>query len=378
MCMIFNNSLHLKTLFRRFDWLLGGITLLLVGIGFLGLVSAELPQGDAFPNLTKQILIMASMVPLMILLATWNYRQLSLLLPWIWVGTIMILLGVLVVGATIRGSQGWFVLGSLHVQPVEIAKIVLLLVLARFFSLQGSALTWRNLVVSGLITASFVVPVLLQPDTGSAALLIALWLCFLLLCASRKQLLSIALVGAVVIAVGGAFFLKPYQRARIMTFFSPQNDRLGSSYNLNQAILAIGSGGLWGQGMGKGPITSLRFLPEQETDFMVAVLGESFGFVGISVLLTAVMALLFVLVRRARHIHERYGSLLYLGFGSLIMVESFLNIGMNIGLTPIVGIGLPFVSYGGSSLMAHMLGIGILESVGVHQRGTGVDSLSTI
>jgi rod shape determining protein RodA len=222
----------------------------------------------------------------------------------------------------------------------------------------------RYVIESGLITLFPVVLVLMQPDFGSASVLIGTWF-IILICAGLpwRMLLGAIVVFAAIFAVGWQFFFADYQQARILSFIDPSRDPLGQGYNVTQAIIAIGSGGLFGSGLGFGTQSQLKFLPESQTDFIFAVIGEELGFVGVCIVLLSFGVIFFRIRRHVVLSRDDFANLLLLGSGAVIFLQFFVNVAMNLGLFPVTGIGLPFVSYGGSSLLAMFALAGIAESI---------------
>ena len=227
---------------------------------------------------------------------------------------------------------------------------------------------------TGLGTAALVALVMLQPDLGSAFILLAIWL-FLILVVGlpKKQLLVMVSVFLLTAAAFWLFWLKDYQKQRIISFVSPmENTRdaanLARDYNVNQSIIAVGSGGVWGKGLGYGSQSQLRFLPEANTDFIFAVVTEELGLVGATLTLFCFGLLFYRLLKTLRLINNDFGVFFILGASGLIFIEMLVNIGMNLGLLPVVGIGLPFLSYGGSAIITHLALIGIVQSIVIRSK----------
>jgi rod shape determining protein RodA len=208
-----------------------------------------------------------------------------------------------------------------------------------------------------------------QPDFGSAMIIILLWLAMLVFSGyGKKYFITIFLIGIIFAGAGWLFYLKPYQKERIMTFARPESRGLEEGYNVNQAMIAVGAGRVAGRGIGFGSQSQLRFLPESQNDFIFAVIAEELGLLGVGLVLTFFSVFLYRSAILTRRLKDDAGIFFILGAASLIFIEMFINIGMNIGLLPVVGISLPFVSYGGSALVSSLILVGIMESIIIRSR----------
>lgn len=292
----------------------------------------------------------------------YNLRSFSI---YFYIIAVLLLVAVLVFGKTVRGTTGWFEVYGFSMQPVEFVKISLIIFLARYYSGVSIKLSpLRHLLLSGLGALVFVILVLLQPDFGSALLLFLLWSGMVVVSGFNKRyFLVIAAVLALTFLSGWFFFFKDYQKQRLMTFFKPTTDSLQEGYNVNQAMIAVGSGGLYGQGIGFGSQSQLKFLPESQNDFIFAVIAEELGFFGVCLVLSFFGIIFYRLIRAAKETNNDFGAFFLLGACILLFIEMFINIGMNIGIMPVVGISLPFLSSGGSAIVASMILIGIAESI---------------
>lgn len=355
---------------RAMDWYLLAGALGLTAFGLVGVGSLALSSSPTdFGNLTKQLLAALLGSGAIMLLSLYDYRGFERSSRFYYLSGAALLTAVIFFGQTIRGTRGWFVAGGFSFQPVEIAKVLLLVYLAATFARHAYARDFWSMLWSGGGVGAYVSLVLLQPDAGSALLMLLLW-GFLLLVGGIKRsvLLTVMALAAVIAAASWLFALQPYQKDRIVTFVDPGRDPLGRGYNLTQSVIAVGSGGMFGKGFGEGSQSQLHFLPEAQTDFMFAVLAEQFGaFASLATigLFALVLYRTWLLARRSR---ENFTLFLCLGAFLLFAVESVVNIGMNLGLLPVAGLALPFVSYGGSSLVSSLVLIGILESIAVRQR----------
>lgn len=353
----------------RFDWLLIASVTFLIGVSLLGLYSFSATlSGNGF--FLRQALFAGVSLGTMFFLATTDYRHLARLSTPIYFVTLGVLILVLVIGEPIRGTVGWLSFGVFQLQPVEFAKITLIVFLASFLSKKQSELgEWTRLIASLFLSAGIILLVMRQPDLGSSVVLASIWLVMILASGIRlKHFFVLAVLG--LLLVGGSWFLlEDYQKARVETFLNPQLDPQGSGYNVLQSMIAVGSGGFSGKGIGHGTQSQLSFLPEKHTDFIFAVLSEELGLFG-SILIVAVYGLLLYRVKRIGDLApDNTGYLIAVGFLTMLFVHITINVGMNIGLVPVTGLPAPFLSYGGSSLLSMAAGIGLLLSIYRFRRG---------
>lgn len=302
-----------------------------------------------------------------------DYSNLAKYSVYIYALNIILLLAVLVFGAEAKGAQAWIPIGSYRFQPAEVVKALLILGLAQFLTPRiGKLNTYREMLPVFLYAGIPLGLIMLQPDLGTGLVYVAVMFGMLLAAGAsplRLFLLLAAGIGLMVLAIYGHYTwgwwlpLKEYQLMRLVVFINPMIDPRGWGWNVIQSQIAVGSGGLWGKGWGMGSQTKGDFLPEQWTDFIFSVLAEEFGFIGV----TALLLLFFVLVYRgikiAGQAKDAYGSLIAVGVISMFAFHILQNIGMAIGIMPITGIPLPFVSYGGSALLANMISLGLLMNV---------------
>lgn len=364
-------TVGLRQLARGLD--LGLLTVALVltlfGLGALFSMSLNAESGS-LTAFYKQLAFIVVGLGGVILLARFDYRYLGGV-HWILYGAgVLALIAVRLVGRTVNGTTGWFEVAGVQLQPVEFMKIVVCLVLAKYIADHADRLnSWRTVVNSGFIVGLPIVLVMLQPDFGSAILLAAIWFGLLLvLPISRRKIFLLLLVGVVTAVSSWFLVLRPYQKERILNFLSPGRDPLRSGYNVTQAMTAIGSGQLFGRGLGLGPQSQLSFLPERQTDFIFASIGEELGFVGTVTILTLFGILLWRLYGLSRRSRDTFSIILSTALGLMFFVQASINIAMNLGAFPVTGIPLPFVSYGGSSMLSSLLAIGIAESLAARQR----------
>jgi len=277
-----------------------------------------------------------------------------------------ILLGaVLIFGSTIRGTTGWFRIAGFSFQPAEAAKVGLVMVLAWLVVRYGRRFHRPQfMIASGFLAGVPIILILLQPDLGSALVLFTIWFGTMILAGIKKRYVILLLVFLIAgFFIGWFFLFQTYQKERLFTFVDSERDPLGAGYNVTQSVIAIGSGGFFGRGLGFGSQSQLHFLPEAQTDFIFAVIAEELGFVGAVIVLVLFFLMLWRLIRIARLAGSEFGAYLVSGIVLLFLIQLVLNIGGAAGLLPITGVTLPFVSYGGSSLLAFFAALGILMSL---------------
>ncbi|MGQ9922093.1 MAG: rod shape-determining protein RodA [Desulfobacca sp.] len=360
-----------RRLLKNIDWLLILLVLAVVSLGIINLYSAGFNQtGDrATPLYVKQIYWLLIGLALMCAMTTFDYRRLANLAYPIYWFSILLLVAVMLVGKVVAGSKRWLVLGPITFQPSELAKVGVILALATHFFRreQFDPLTWRQLAFPSLLLLIPFGLVGKQPDLGSALLIATVAGTLILFVGVRWHILLTLGVSLISASPVFWYFLKDYQKQRIFTFLNPEQDPLGSGYHIIQSKIAVGSGLFWGKGFLKGTQSQLNFLPEQHTDFVFSVFAEEWGFVGSVVLIVLYLGLILWGLQIARACRERLGNLLAVGITAMIFWQIFINISMVTGLLPVVGIPLPFFSYGGSSLIVNFLGIGLLLNIRMRQ-----------
>lgn len=364
--------IHFFRQLQRADWFLVSGAFTLVILGLATIYSVELSYGDSdFLNIQKQAVAAAVGWIVFFAVAHSNYHLLRNYALVSYVIGVALLVGVLLFGSTIRGTTGWYAVGPVSFQPVEFMKVALAVALAAYFSRRARVdFGWRELLESGVIAGVPAGLVLLQPDLGSAVLLLGMWGILVLFAGVKKRHVAALLVAFTVVSVvAWSFLLAPYQKDRILTFANPSADPLGQGYNVTQAIIAVGAGGWFGSGLGFGSQSQLKFLPESQTDFIFAVIAEELGFVGVLLVLGAFAVVFYRIWHLASGTRDDFTSFLLLGIGAVIFVQFFINVGMNLGLLPVTGVALPLVSYGGSSLLFTLVMLGIVESVAMRSGG---------
>ncbi len=280
------------------------------------------------------------------------------------------LLMLFLVGSVFKGARGWFNLGFFAIQPADPMKVVLVLMLAKYFSRRHIEIAhFKHIFVSGLYAMVPFLLVLVQPDFGSAIILFAIWFGMTIVSGISKKHLVIVFGAGIIAFLGMWFFvLQPYQQARIKTFIHPLTDIRGAGYNAYQSTIAVGSGELLGKGIGFGTQSRLKFLPEYQTDFIFASFAEEWGFVGVLLLLLCYGVIIWRILANAALGATNFETLFALGFAIFLMTQLSIHIGMNMGLLPVTGQTLPFMSYGGSHLVTEFAGIGLIMGMRKYSR----------
>jgi len=357
---------HLKKL----DWILIICVLLLVLIGLLSIYSSSRGKGNLL-NFKKQVIFFVISFLLMISFSFLDWRifqENSYLILALYFLCLISLAGLFFFAPEIRGTKGWYKLGAISIDPIEFTKITLMILLAKYFSKRHVEMYQvSHILISGLY---FLIPGILiffQPNLGSVLILAILWVGILIISGIKLRHFFLLLLCFLLILISGwQFFLKDYQRQRIISFFQPRFEPQGIGWNQAQSKIAIGSGGLFGQGIFKGSQTQYGFLPEPQTDFIFAAISEEMGIFGIIFLFLLFSIMIWRILRIAILSQSNFPRLFTLGFAIILSSEIFIHVGMNLGLLPIIGISLPLVSYGGSSLITTFLTLGILQSIEIH------------
>ncbi|PIZ55998.1 rod shape-determining protein RodA [bacterium (Candidatus Torokbacteria) CG_4_10_14_0_2_um_filter_35_8] len=353
---------------KNFDWVLFITSLLLVALG-VSLIYSTTLDFDSRTSLVKKQIISLGIGTILMFLISLTHFQLFHTYAWVFYFiSIAILSSVLFFGEEIRGTRGWFFIGGFGIQVSEYAKILLIISLARYFSsVKDRMYQTRHIFITGALMAVPTFLVLKEPDSGTALIFFSIWLCMLISSGVKRiHLLILSALGVLGAIFSWLFVLADYQKERFFALLDPASDPLDQGYNIIQSMVAVGSGGFLGKGLGHGTQSQLRFLPEQHTDFIFAVVAEELGFVGALFLIGLLSFLFWKLITILKKTGDDFGVFVICGFLALLITETFVNIGMNIGLLPIIGIPLPLVSYGGSSLIMTFVGLGILQSIKSH------------
>jgi len=351
---------------KRIDWLILGTALALCFLGVLFIRSSSWRVQDSTyaPYPQKQIVFIVVSVLFLLVTLRISYMYLARMAFGIYFAGIMMLLAVPVIGKTIYGARRWIDFGPFDLQPSELVKIALILTLARFLMYRSGGHRFSSVLGPLLITFFPLILILKQPDFGTSMVLLPI--CFGMLYASGaklKYLISIGIVGLMLLVPMWKFGLKQYQKDRILAFIYPELDPLGRGYQTNQSMIAVGSGGWTGKGIAKGTQNRLNKLPQRHTDFIFAVIAEEWGFMGSSLVIFLYVILLMLIARVAIYTREPFGRLVAVGVMMLFASQIFVNIGMAVRLMPVTGLTLPFISYGGSSLVTSFVGLALVMSI---------------
>lgn len=340
---------------------------MLLGVGLLALYSISVSEKISAGEMTffgKQLAAFAVGIIVMFVFSLVDYHNFKSHSKIIYFLMIVVLLLVLVKGSLVRGTTGWISIGFFNFQPVEMAKVLLILSLASFITKSKAMLSEiTRLVASFFITGVVILLVLLQPDFGSALVLMAILITMLFLSGIEWKYLAVIFCLGLFSLIVIWFLLADYQKNRIINFINPENDPKGSGYNVIQSMVAVGSGGLTGKGLGHGSQSQLNFLPENHTDFIFAVIVEEFGVLGSGVVIILLVIIFYRLKKIAQIAMDNLGYLIVAGSMAMFFVQVVVNIGMNIGVMPVTGIPLIFLSYGGSSLVVSFMTIGIVNNI---------------
>ena len=356
---------------KRYDVILLGATSLLIALGLLVLYSSGIRSAQSASQLdtSRQVIYVLVGAVLFWLVTRLDYDVLRGYSKAIYIIMVVLLIIVEVFGATRLGATRWISLGFFQFQPSEFAKLALIIFLARFFAdSYDHSDKIKYLVISILYLLPPLLLVLAQPDLGTALVLLVIWLAMALTSRIKKRYF-VALLAILVISTPLLYpRLAPYQQQRVATFVSPTANPSTTGYNVNQAIIAVGSGGIFGQGLSSGSQSQGNFLPSQNTDFIFAVLSEKLGFFGGVVCIFLYSVLVVRAIWIARNSSDRFGTFLAIGIATMFGFHVVVNISMNIGLLPVTGIPLPFISAGGTSMIISLLSVAILESIYAKRR----------
>lgn len=364
-----------RRLIKNFDWFLLLITLLIAIVGILVIYSATHGKGEILSGelYVKQIYWLAvGLLAIMIIICV-DYRTIARYAYFLYVLTILSLIWVLFKGKTGFGASRWLSLGFISFQPSELAKIIVILVLAKYFDDKNKKepYEWRDLIFPIMIIILPTLLTLKQPDLGTSIVLVLIFLTIIFFAGFAFRVYLFLVTGGIISFISLWLLdkyeifklLKPYQKERLLVFINPNLDPLGSGYHIIQSKIAVGSGGFFGKGFLGGTQSQLSFLPQQHTDFIFSVLAEEWGFLGTILLLS--LYLLFILWggKTVMLAKDKLGALIAGGVIATIFIYTIINIGMTIGLMPVVGLPLPLMSYGGSSVVCTMIGVGLLLNI---------------
>lgn len=358
-----------RQLWRNFDFWLFGASLFLSIFGIMMIQSAIAGNEVLAEAVSRQPIFLALGVLLMLVMTAIDYHYWGSLARFIYIFSVLALAILGIYGQVRFGSARWFDTGVILIQPSEIIKILMIMVLADYFAKNNDKphdLRW--MLRSFLLTMGVVIWILLQPNLSTSIVILVIWFSLLWICGlPLKYLIILSIMGLVLVAV--AFpFLADYQQARVVNFLFPDPEAsYGDTYNVEQALITIGSGGWFGQGYGQGSQVQLRFLKVRHTDFIFSAMAEEFGFVGTTLIMALLVFIIWRCIQAGRNASDLYGSLIAYSYAAMLFFQAAVNIGVNLNVVPVSGLPLPFMSYGGSSLLSSVMGIGLVESVNLRK-----------
>lgn len=359
-----------RRIFQNFDWTLLALVLCLCAFGVVNIYSTGYSLADSqSPLYIKQLQWIVLGLLFMMIAFLIDYRTINEAAYLIYGLCIAALFFVALFGHTANGAKRWISLGFFLFQPSELMKVTIIIALARYFDDHKSNEPYllRELFIPCLLVALPFALILKQPDLGTALMILIISSSMVLFIGMNWKSIVIALVSVMAFLPATWFFLRDYQKNRLLTFLSPESDPLGTGYHIIQSMIAIGSGGFFGKGFLQGSQTQLKFLPEQQTDFVFSVFAEEWGFLGGLILLLMFVSLIIWGLKIALHSKDLLGTILAFGVTALITWQVVINLGMVLGMLPVVGIPLPFLSYGGSAVVTLLGGIGLLMNVSVRR-----------
>ncbi len=371
-----------RKLIKNVNWYIPIVTLLLIAIGILSICSAgELNKESAtgIRLVKKQLISVVLGIILIAIIQFFDYRIFQYYSTIIYIATVAVLGMILIIGTTAKGRTGWISLGGFNFQPSELAKVTMILVLAEVIDSKREELKYLTGFIKPFLYV--LVPILLiilQNDLGTSLVMITIFIGMLFVGGANVRFMTLIFGGGfslVVLLIAShllfdtpLIFFKKYQLNRLIVFINPGIDPTGIGYNIIQSKIALGSGRLFGKGLFAGTQNQLRFLPEKHTDFIFSVIGEEFGFIGVLIVIILYFILLWQIINVAREAKDNYGRLLATGIAAMFFFHILENIGMTMGLMPITGLPLPFISYGGSSMITSLIAIGLVLNVNIRRK----------
>lgn len=352
--------------FKKLDWLLILSAVLIVLIGLASLYSSSSRTGS-FANFWKQVVFFILGLLFMFFFSAFQwrtFRENKYLIFVLYLFFLLTLAGLFLFAPEIRGVQKWYKIGPFSIDPIEFVKIILVIILAKYFSMKHIEMYQiKHVLFSGLYVLFPAILTFFQPDFGSILIFGFLWIGILIVSGIKlRQFLILSLILILVFSLAWVFLMKDYQKGRVLSFLLPV-DPLGKDWSKNQAKIAIGSGGFWGQGLFQGSQTQYGFLPEVQTDFIFAALAEETGLFGVSILFLSFLVLFWRILKITLKSQSNFPRLFCLGIMIIFITQIFINVGMNLGLLPIIGISLPLVSYGGGGLITNLIALGIIQNI---------------
>lgn len=351
---------------KQFNWSLIALGIVLFGIGIWNLISATGVQDKSLGLYKNQTLWFGIGTVLTAIILVLHYSIFSRLAYFIYFTNLVMLAAVFFLGKSSLGAKRWLGFGAFRIQPSEFMKLSIVICLAKYFESDQTVGGYgmKDLLLPALLVALPSGLIMLQPDLGTALIILLTFISMMLFIRIQpKALLAVAIAATIALPTVYKFGLKPYQRQRLVSFLNPGSDPKGSGYNSIQSMIAVGSGQLFGKGYRKGTQSQLNFLPEHHTDFIFSVFSEEHGFTGCVILIAIYLVFMLNGLSIAYQSHDKFGVLLALGIMTIFFWHIFINMGMVMGLLPIVGVPLPFLSYGGSSLVTSILGVAILTNI---------------
>lgn len=354
---------------KKLDWIMIGSAILISIMGLISLFSSS--SLNNFNGFKRQLIFLVIGLLLMFIFSFFDwkvFRTNSYLILAMYLICIVALAGLLFFAPVTRGVRGWYKIGGINIDPIEATKLILIILISKYFSMRHIEMyNFKHVIISAIYFGIPCLLIFLQPDLGSVFILLFLWIGILLVSGIKwRHFLIIITCGILMCVVGWNFLLQDYQRDRIVNYMEPQLEPLGVGWNRNQALIAIGSGGLFGKGINNGSQTKYGFLPEPSTDFIFSAIAEEMGLVGVLILMSLFMVLIYRILKVAKTAKTNFSRLFSSGFVILLVSQIFIHVGMNLGLLPVIGISLPLVSYGGSNLVFSYVGLGIIQSLRIN------------
>lgn len=363
-----------KLSFLNIDWILTASFVPLLGAGLITMRPLVDGEGAYFFNRQVIWILVSLFIFFTFSQIDWRFLKNSGLLLLLFGVAIFVLLILFLTGVVVRGASSWFDLVFFSAQPADPIKLLIILLLAKYFTRRHIEIgRFRHILISGFYTALPALLVLLQPDFGSAVVFVIIWFGMILFSGiSKKHLIIVILIALIIFSVSWMFVLKPYQKARVMTFIDPLQDPQGTGYNALQSMIATGSGGVWGKGLGYGTQSRLEFLPEYRTDFIFAAFAEEWGLIGVFIIFLCFGLLIWRILHNAQMGQTNFERLFGVGIAIFLATHFVLHAGMNIGVLPVTGLNMPFLSYGGSHMVTVFSGLGVLMGMRRYSQNVAV------
>lgn len=365
-----NFSLLLKKWSYKIDWILLFSIFPIIFFGLITMYSFT----EVNPFFVRQLIwVLFSLVIFIILsLIDFKFLRRTEVIISLYLFIVFLLIALFLIGSVFKGAQSWFNFGFFAFQPSDLSKLILILVLSKYFSRRHIEIkNIRHIIVSGVYAFIIFLLVVLQPDFGSAIIILSIWFGMILVSGiSKKHLFIVLGLGFLSFLVLWNFVFLDYQKQRVITFINPLYDIQGTGYNAYQSMITVGSGQFFGKGIGYGTQSRLQFLPEYETDFIFAAFAEEWGFIGIIILFSCYTILIWRILVNAQKGATNFETFFAIGLAILFISHFIIHVGMNIGLLPVTGLNLPFMSYGGTNMLISFIGIGILMSMRKYSKAT--------